>query len=68
MQTGAAQDLQRWKRGAGHSAQQVKYLSMMPPRRMALFQSFRVDFPARWTKCFGLISWSLNCQGDKQRG
>lgn len=36
------------------------YLSMIPPRRMARFQSFRVDLPARWTKCFGLMSWSLN--------
>lgn len=34
------------------------HLSMMPFIRMALFQSFRVDFPARCTNSFGLITCS----------
>lgn len=38
------------------------YLSITPPSLMALFQSFRVAFPARCTNCLGLMSWSLNCK------
>lgn len=35
------------------------HLSMMPFMRMALFQSFRVDLPARCTNSFGLMTcWS----------
>lgn len=34
------------------------HLSMMPFIRMALFQSFKVDFPARCTNSFGLITCS----------
>lgn len=37
------------------------YLSITPPSLMALFQSFRVAFPARCTNCLGLMSSSLNC-------
>lgn len=35
-------------------------LSMVPLRRIARFQSFRVDFPAKHTNSFGLMSCSLN--------
>lgn len=35
------------------------HLSMMPFMRMALFQSFSVDLPARCTNSFGLMTcWS----------
>lgn len=34
---------------------------------MALFQSFSVAFPAMWTNCLGLISWSLNCREEKKQ-
>lgn len=40
------------------------HLSMMPFMRMALFQSFRVDLPARCTNSFGLITCSSYCGGS----
>lgn len=42
-------------------------LSIVPLRRMALFQSFRVDFPAKHTNSFGLMSCSLNCLERKYK-
>lgn len=44
----------------------VCYLSMTPPSLMALFQSFRVAFPAMCTNCLGLMSWLLNCEREKE--
>lgn len=35
-------------------------LNMVPLRRMALFQSFSVDLPARYTNSFGLMRCSFN--------
>lgn len=42
------------------------YLSMTPPSLMALFQSFSVAFPAKFTNCLGLMSCSLNCKQNRQ--
>lgn len=41
------------------------HLSMMPFIRMALFQSFRVDLPARCTNSLGLMTCSSYCGGDR---
>lgn len=41
------------------------HLSMIPFMRMALFQSFRVDLPARCTNSFGLITCSSYCGGNQ---
>lgn len=43
------------------------HLSMMPFMRMALFQSLRVDLPARCTNSFGLMTCSSYC-GEEQSG
>lgn len=37
---------------------------MMPFIRMALFQSFRVDLPARCTNSLGLMTCSSYCRGN----
>lgn len=42
-------------------------LSMVPLSRIALFQSFRVDFPAKHTNSFGLMSCSLNWSERKEK-
>lgn len=42
-------------------------LSMVPLSRIALFQSFRVDFPAKHTNSFGLMSCSLNWSEGKEK-